>query len=270
MTAVFAQVAFDELAVRMAATAFVVIAVSWAVSAFGPVVGGALAGLPIVLGPGFYFLATQAPAPFVARAAAYALLSLCATQCFLLVYAATARRARPSVALLAAVGVWTLAAVAARFLPARLDVGVGLFLAVSAVALHVGGRFVRPDVTARGLSGFGLVLARGVLAGLLVAVVTAASGRLGPAVAGLLMAFPIGYTMVALTIHQKLGADSATAMVHSAMSGTASLAGFCIVLSLTVLHWPVGGALGAALAASVSVTLGLLLRRRRTTGRPAR
>ena len=35
----------------------------------GPAVGGALAGLPIVLGPGFFFLMREAEAGFVAQAA---------------------------------------------------------------------------------------------------------------------------------------------------------------------------------------------------------
>ena len=45
---------FLELGVRMGATAAVVVAVTFAVGRFGPLVGGALAGLPVVLGPGFY------------------------------------------------------------------------------------------------------------------------------------------------------------------------------------------------------------------------
>src|SRR5690606_18972202 len=84
------------LLIRMAATAFVVIGVAVAVGRLGPIVGGALAGLPIVLGPGFLFLAMQAPPDFAASAAAYSLLSLCATQLFLLAYIVAARRAGPA------------------------------------------------------------------------------------------------------------------------------------------------------------------------------
>ncbi|WP_337997796.1 hypothetical protein [Oleispirillum naphthae] len=259
---IFADLPLTELAVRMAATAFVVIAVSWAVGAFGPFVGGALAGLPIVLGPGFYFLAMSAPAPFVFRAAAYALLSLCATQCFLLAYIVTAGRSRAAVSLLAAVAAWLTAALAVRLLPGQPLPALALFLAVTAAAWRFGGRFVRRDLAVRGRAGFSLLLARGIIAGVLVALVTAASARLGPAVSGLLMAFPVGYTMVGFTLHQKLGAASAVAMLHSAITGSISLAGFCIALALTIPHWSAGAALTAALATSAAVTCGILLRRR--------
>lgn len=259
---IFADLPLAELAVRMAATAFVVIAVSWAVGAFGPFVGGALAGLPIVLGPGFYFLAMSAPAPFVFQAAAYALLSLCATQGFLLAYIVTASRAGPPVSLLAAGAAWLAMALAVRLLPGQPLPALALFLAVTAAAWRVGGRFVRPDLAVKGRAGFALLLARGIIAGVLVALVTAASGWLGPAMAGLLMAFPVGYTMVGFTLHQKLGAASAVAMLHSAITGSISLAGFCIALAFAIPHWTAGAALGGALATSVAVTCGILLRRR--------
>ncbi|EJC60766.1 inner membrane protein YccA [Alcaligenes faecalis subsp. faecalis NCIB 8687] len=47
----------------------IVFLVSWSVGVFGPLIGGALAGLPMVLGPGFYFLSQQFPADYVQQAA---------------------------------------------------------------------------------------------------------------------------------------------------------------------------------------------------------
>ena len=81
-----------ELAFRMVATAAVVIVVTWAVNHFGPLVGGSLSGLPVVIGPGFYFLSLHATPAFVGAAAAHSLWSLSGTQVFILTYMTCARR----------------------------------------------------------------------------------------------------------------------------------------------------------------------------------
>src|SRR5690625_7440058 len=75
-----------ELLTKVFTTAFVVIAIALAVGQFGPIIGGALAGLPIVLGPGFYFLLGRAAAGFVSETAVYSVLSICATRMFTLAY----------------------------------------------------------------------------------------------------------------------------------------------------------------------------------------
>src|SRR5690606_27927753 len=95
LTSLLPDISVGALFIRMFATAIVVMSVTWSVGKFGPVIGGALAGLPIVLGPGLYFLVQQSPPAFVSETAAYALVSLCATQLFLLAYIATANRHRP-------------------------------------------------------------------------------------------------------------------------------------------------------------------------------
>lgn len=265
------MIPLEILCIRMLTTAFVVIAVSWSVGVFGPLIGGALAGLPIVLGPGFYFLSREAPAPFVADTAAYALLSLCATQLFITFYIATAKRDRPFISLFYALAAWTLAAFLLRFIPAQPWAGVVLFIGTTVICLRFGARFVAsPVARINGKASAGLLIARGVLAGGLVAAVTTSSQWLGPAYAGLLMAFPIGYTVMAVTIHQIFGAASVIAMLHSALLGTASLASFCATLALTFPHWSRVQALGSALLVSSVITTFLVVwqryaRRRRAS-----
>lgn len=255
------HIPLEALVVRMATTAFVVIAVAWAVGRFGPIIGGALAGLPMILGPGFYFLIAQAPADFVRQSAAYALLSLCATQLFVLAYIVCANRLPPIISLSFAVFTWIVAALLLRSLPAQPMIGIVLFAFVTVFCLRVGGRFAMAEASTKGHAGFGLLLIRGVLAGLLVAIVTTASAWLGPAGAGLILAFPIGYTVIAVTIHQTLGSASVIATLQSALLGTSSLAGFCATLAALVPYWPANAALGAALTTSVLITLGLVFRR---------
>ncbi|MGV1721691.1 hypothetical protein ACT4MC_24285 (plasmid) [Vibrio furnissii] len=122
-----AAVPVGEVLVRMAATALVIIAVSWSVQLLGPLVGGVLAGLPITMGPGFFFLIDQASAPFVSQAAAFTILSLCATQSFLLAYIVVARRGPPWAALLAALAAWLGLALLLRLLPSPLWLGTLMF-----------------------------------------------------------------------------------------------------------------------------------------------
>src|SRR5690606_39456127 len=81
-----------ELLVRVCATGFVVVFVAWLAARLGPVAGGILVGLPIVLAPGFFFMLREQPPAFVAAAAAGALFSLAGTQVFLGAYVAAASR----------------------------------------------------------------------------------------------------------------------------------------------------------------------------------
>ena len=266
LVALVSDIPLEVLTVRILTTAFVVMAVSWAVGAFGPFIGGALAGLPIILGPGFYFLAMEAPAAFVAQAASYALLSLCATQCFLLAYIATAENLRPWGALVCAIGTWVLVALLLQLLPARPIVGTLAFAVATGLCLSFGRRFVRHGAPVKGKAGFGLLATRGMLAGALVAAVTTASHWLGSAGAGLLLAFPIGYTVVAMTIHHTLGSASVITTLYSALLGTASLAGFCMTLAFTAASLPSSAAISLAIVISVLTTLMIVIgaqRRRR-------
>src|SRR5690606_7836215 len=130
-----------ELAVRATATASFVVVVTVAIGRLGPSVGGALAGLPIVLGPGFLVLVRSESPSFVASAAAYSLLSLCATQVFLLAYVAAASRAWAPGSLALAAAAWSASALALRLLPPQPLLGGVLFLGVTAFVHRVGARF---------------------------------------------------------------------------------------------------------------------------------
>ncbi|ADP19998.1 putative membrane protein 91 (plasmid) [Achromobacter xylosoxidans A8] len=244
---------------RMAATAFVVVGVAMTVGRFGPVIGGALAGLPIVLGPGFLFLLMQAPPGFASNAAIYSLFSLSATQIFLLAYIIAAERAGPLVSLLGAVAAWGAATALFRLLPPQALVGIALFAVVTAITRKRGATFVRGTIKRARADNIGLLLLRGILAGLLVAGVTAAANQLGATASGLLLAFPIGYTVLSITIHEEFGAQAATATLHSAIFGTISLAGFCAVLAIAIPNMPVAWAFVFAVAVSLVITVALIL-----------
>lgn len=250
------------LQIRMAATAAIVIVVSWAVGAFGPWVGGALAGLPMVLGPGFFFLAQQSPPAFVSEAATYALHSLSATQLFLLAYILGAGRARTLVTLGGALLAWALGAMICRLLPPWPGLGLVSFIAVTVGALRLTADRMRGTARTSGQVTALVLVSRGLLAGLLVAGITMAADWLGPAGAGVLLAFPVGYTVISTTVHKKFGVPTVVATLRSALTGGASLAVFCLLMALLPGHVPPWQALAAATAGSVAATLMLVARSR--------
>ncbi|HEX7386758.1 MAG TPA: hypothetical protein VF285_05685 [Castellaniella sp.] len=252
----------DAAAVRLIATAIVIIGVTWSVKLFGPLIGGVLAGLPITLGPGFYFLVGEAPPGFVARTASYALLSLCATQSFLPAYILLARRRSPLIALGGGIATWVLIAFLLHFLPSPLWLGLLLFVGTTCLSLRLSSRALLPVKLLGSKTGWGSLLLRGVLAGILVAGVTTQSHRLGATTSGILLSFPIGFSVISFTLHQQMGKAVAMATLHSAILGTASLAGFCIALTLAIPHLSPYAAMGIALLTSFAVTFALLLQRR--------
>ena len=250
------------LLVRAGATALIVILIASSVDLFGPLVGGALAGLPIVIGPGFFFLLRDHDPDFGAQSAAYALLSLGGTQAFVLAYVMVARRGIVA-ALGAAALAWLVVALILSRLPPSPWLGLVLFVLSTVLARRIAARFKSAVETRRGVGGYGVLILRGLLAGLLVAGVTMLSSRLGAVWSGLLVAFPIGFTVIASTIQQRLGAATTIATLHAAMLGIASLAAFAFVLAISL---PLIGAMPSilvALSASLTATAAAMVWNRR-------
>jgi hypothetical protein len=257
-----AEASAAELATRMGATAVVVVAVALAIGRFGPTIGGALAGLPIVLGPGFFFLIERASPAFVADAAAFSIYGLCATQVFLLAYISAAKYTRPALSFCAAVSAWLVAAAPLQLLAPDPLLGAILFVGLTWGARRLGIRLRTEASTGERKGRPGLLLLRGGLAGLLVALVTASASGIGPEWSGILLSFPIGLTVIAVTTHEQLGRGGAIMALHSALLGTASLGGFCATLSLTVRDVPAKGSFVMAVIVSIGITLSLIARSR--------
>lgn len=251
-----------ELAFRMVATAAVVMAVTWAVDRFGPLIGGALAGLPVVIGPGFYFLSLHATPAFVGNAASHSLWSLCGTQVFILTYMACARSRGVAMSLACAGIAWAVVAVAVSRLPPTPVVGLAVFAAVTAAAIWLGARLALGTTPARPSIDWTTLVMRGGLAGLLVAVVTAVSSRIGPEFSGIFLAFPIGFGVLAVTLHEKLGAANAIGTLNAAIKGATGLAVFSAAFALLLPHLGYGWSLLLATVISCSLTLALVLRAR--------
>ncbi|WP_458792639.1 hypothetical protein [Yoonia sp. MH D7] len=245
-----------ELLVRVLSTAGIVIGVTLAVERLGPKIGGALAGLPIVIGPAFFFIVRDQSVVFSANTAAASLISLTATQAFLFGYIAFAAKSRG--AIITATLAWVMCAWILSWVPPSPWTGLLIFLPTM-IAVHIcSQRFVRPFAPGRATGTLVLLIIRGLAAGLLVAGVTAASWKLGPVWAGLLISYPIGLTVISMTIHQRSGADMVIMTLRSVILGVISPVAFTFVLA--VLLEPFGPALSfiLALITGVFTTAGLI------------
>lgn len=244
--------------VRVLATAGIVLGVTVLVARLGPRIGGVVAGLPIVVGPGLFFLALDEPPAYVAQAAVFTLVSLSATQSFVLGFALSARRCSPGVALLWAFGAW--AATALALMPVNLDAwsAFALFVAAAVFAWLVIGRLGVREFSRPRSGGLASLLLRAGLAGLLVGATTLASARLGAHLSGILLAYPVGMTVIAYTIHQRDGPETLIGVMRAVSLGTISIASFGFVTAVTMEAWGAPASLSAALVASLAVTASFL------------
>ena len=201
------------LLAKLIATALVVVGVSISVGKLGPRLGGILAGTPIVLGPGYFFMLQERPADFIEVAALSTLHALVATLLFSLCFVATAQR----MGALASLGLATLCWIPAALLFTLLPGGVWLALLLYAGVLLVAEvakralRLNQPVITAT--SGWLDLVLRGLLAGVLVSVATTLAARSGPLLSGMLVGFPVGLFTIGWTLHQRYGHDVARATV---------------------------------------------------------
>jgi hypothetical protein len=254
---VSATLIWGAFALRMGATAFIVVAVSWVAARLGPAIGGVVVGLPIVLAPGLGFMLFDHSPGFVAEAAAGALFSLAATQVFLLCYVALSRGSGPVLSVAGGASAWAILALPLSLVPHDPFVGLALFTAVTIAARRIGRHLVAGMAVKATGTNWPLLILRGLLAGVLVGGVTLGAAGLGPGFSGALMAFPIGFTVIAVSLHLDHGGTFAGQTAYAGLTGLSSLASFCFFLSILLAPLGAGVAFGVALGASVLVMLAL-------------
>lgn len=248
---------------RLLATSGVVLGITFAVGRMGPTAGGMLAGLPIVVGPGLVFLAVDESPVFVAQTATFALLSLSATQAFMLAYLLAARRVAPAPAVSLAFIGWLVTALILANVVAGPFPALALFAVSVVFARFVGKRMRVPGLPIQSRDTLMALVLRAGLAGILVGAITAASSWLGPHYSGLLIAYPVGMTVIAASVHLRYGAAKVIDTLYATALGTTSIASFCFVVALTAQSLGSPIALTLGFAASFLLTIALLLRARR-------
>ncbi len=186
------------LLVKLSLAPLLVVGSSLAGRRWGHEISGLLVALPLVAGPILLITDLERGAHFASRAASASLLGLVALASFVVVFARLSRRHGWASAV--AAGWLAFLAVALGFSTVPLPAGVGLALAVGALALapHLmppDPHFdeVAPDAE---LPAWDLP-ARAIATAILVLSLTGAAAGLGPTLTGVLTPFPISNTVLA-------------------------------------------------------------------------
>jgi hypothetical protein len=263
--------------------------VTLAVRRWGPVVGGWLAGLPIVAGPVLVFYALEQGNVFAARAAHATLAGLIATVAFAVAYAWVSRRLPWYFCMLLGWGVFAAAIVALYFTQPGLVASLVVLVAATVLGRRAFSRvrfppsphaasarqaaepglrtqalrrvrFAEPGLRTRDYVGRvppkadppADLIIRLVATATLVLVLTGLASRLGPAWSGLLNAFPVLTTIVAVFSHAQRGAAAAIAFFNGYLQAIVGFGLFCVVMARGLEPLGLGWALVAALAAQLA------------------
>lgn len=249
----------EVLLLKLVATAAIVVGVALAVGRLGPRLGGILAGMPVILGPGYFFMLQEQSPPFVRDAVLATLHALVATLLFTVCFVLVAARLSALRSLGLAILCWVPAALVFSWIPGGLGVAVLAYLVAlgGAELLNRALQLNQPVVLAR--AGWLDLILRGLLAGLLVSVATTLAARSGPLLSGILLGFPAGILTIAWTLHERYGAEVARMTVSMTQRGMLSLIAFCSVSYLAVGRLPWGTVFVLSLAASVGVSMLLFM-----------
>ncbi|MDN3517462.1 hypothetical protein QWY84_07575 [Aquisalimonas lutea] len=244
----------EAIAVKMLATAVVVIGVTLSVGHLGPRLGGIIAGTPIVLAPAFFFLGREQSPAFVAEAAVSALHALTATLVFTMCYVLAAARLGAISSILLSILGWMASALVFSRIPGGVGTALLVYAGVFGLAMGLD-RYLRlPPTRAAAPNRWPDLIFRGVLAGVLVGVATTVATGFGPLVSGTLTGFPVGFITIALTLQQRFGVATARATIATAQRGMFSLIAFAATAGLTAETLGGLGAFFAALAASLGLS----------------
>jgi uncharacterized membrane protein (GlpM family) len=205
------------LVLKMVMTATIVVIASSAVERSGPFIGALIATLPTAAGAAYIILAIEHPPSFIAASALSSAAMNAGVAVFALCYAILAQRHGILLCILGAACVWFFAAAVLR-LVAWTPGSVGLLNAlVFGITIPASARFRRVALSHKDIkrTRYELPL-RAAAAGLVVAVVTTASHRIGPFFAGTFAVFPIVVGTFVVILHRHAGGQAAgAALAHA-------------------------------------------------------
>ncbi|WP_024509466.1 hypothetical protein [Bradyrhizobium sp. ARR65] len=254
------------LALRMAVAAAFVVSASIIAERSGPVIGALVATLPISAGPSYVFLALDHDAAFIAEGALASLPVNAATLFLALTYVLLAQRHGLLLSLVSALAVWFLLAAVLRALDLSLVGGLIANVLAFAICVPLMQRYCHvkmPLITRRWYD----IPFRASLVAVLVAAVVTLSGRVGPAITGILALFPVVFTSLMLILHPRIGGPATAAVIAN---GGWGLMGFGIaiaVLHVAALCFGSTIGLSVALATCIGWNLALWWNGRRKAGR---
>jgi hypothetical protein len=248
------------LLLKLSLTPVLIGGASLAARRWGPSIGGWLVALPLTSGPVAFYIALDQGNAFAAGAAKGSIAGLLGDATFALAYGLVARRVGWPISVACGFGAFALTALCMQpVLPAPAVVVFTVVAVAMVVCLALAvpaptGSDTTPappwDIPARMVVGTGIVLA-----------ITAAAETLGPSLSGLLAAFPVYVTVLAVFAHHLEGPGSAIHVVRGLQMGLFGTIVFFLVINASIEPLGVVVAFGAGLVAVAvvqSVSLRLL------------
>jgi len=220
---------------------------------WGARAGGVVSAFPAIVGPVLLVLALAHGRSFAAHAANGTLLGLVSLAAFALAYGRVAQYRGWVASLIAAWGCAAVAAVAVGVLAGGAGSPGGLLIA--AVALGLAWR-ASPAVTVGSAAGRprrGMTALRMATAAVLVALLAAAAGALGPLAGGMLAALPVLACVLAVFTHREAGAPSAIGLLRGLLAGMASFVVFCQLIAMLLVPYGTAPAFALATVAALVV-----------------
>jgi hypothetical protein len=243
---------------------------------WGERAGGVVSAFPAIVGPVLLIVALDHGRTFAGRAANGTLLGLVSLAAFALAYGRVARRRGWQVSLVSG---WVCAALAGLAVGlAAVGSGSPAGLLVAAAALALACRLLPP--ARAGLATTPLpyrvtVPLRMASAALLVAVLSAAAGAVGPLIGGMLAALPVLACVLVVFTHREAGAPAAIGLLRGMLAGMVSFVLFCQVIALAIVPDGIVPAFTAATMVAVAAqaltvySVHSTLRRQSSAARPA-
>lgn len=244
--------------------------ISLASRLWGPVVGGWLAGLPIVAGPILYILALAQGPDFATQASTFALAAIAASEAFNFAYAWSCRRLAWPISIMLGLTAWLLVATGLQ----NLHPSVAMAAFAGAIAVAISWlwlpqadmsdrqfRRLKNDLVLRIIAGAGLTLA-----------VTSAAQVLGPTWSGLLAVFPLLGVILCASSHRNNGSAFTINLIRGMILGRLSFAAFCLSLIVGLPEYSLNQSFSVAVIISLATqaaVMPLINRMGRDTEQPA-
>ena len=248
---------WSELALKMALTAAVVVAVSVTVERSGPFIGALIAALPTAAGAAYIILAFEHPPGFIAASAIGSAAATATVSIFAFAYSVLAQRRGLVVSLSIAILVWFAGAAALRLVVWTPATAFLLNLVVFGITVPLSWRYRTSGPPKKFLRRPFDIPLRAITAAIVVAIVTTASTRIGSFASGMFAVFPIVMASSVVILHPRVGGvASASMFAHAQIALNGLWLGF---LALHYLVAPVGVWWAFVLAMGVCVAWSGLL-----------
>lgn len=239
------------LALKLLLVPALLAVISLAGRRWGPNVAGWLAGFPSLTGPILFFLAIERGVDFTVSAALLSLAAVFPALAFGVSYAWACTRLHWLLSLACAFAAWT----AAVLLLAQLPLQVWSSLGISLLALFIAPRlFPRAQSKwgSRALPAHELLLRMAAGAGMVLAVTAAAEG-LGTTWTGLLAAFPVMSTVLAVFSHRANGPGFVVALLRAMIGGFYAYIAYCLCVATLLENWGIAVTFVVAVVVAVVV-----------------